>query len=56
MGWFNQVGVHATLEKLYVEKTAIIDGLRSEDWNIMADYKRKTGESNEVTRMMDAIT
>lgn len=55
-GWLNRAALHATLEKLEVEKTAISERLESEDWDVIADYERKTAKLNEVTRMLDAMT
>lgn len=55
-GWLNRAALHATLEKLEVERTAINERLGSEDWNVIADYERKTAKLNEVTRMLNAMT
>lgn len=55
-GWLRRAALHATLEKLIIDKRAIDERLDKEDWDSISDYERKSAKVNEVRRILRAMT
>lgn len=55
-GWLKRAAVHATLEKMNVEKNAFDERINREDWSEIADYGRRTAKVREVRRVFNAMT
>lgn len=54
-GWLRRAALHATLEKLLVDKRAIDERLEKEDWGSISDYERKAAKVSEVRRILNAM-
>lgn len=53
--WLQQASLHATLEKLDLEKTSIDEVLDNEDWSSISDFERRASKWNEADRVFKAM-
>lgn len=54
--WAQRGALHATLEKLSIEKKVIEETLEKENWQSIAEYSRRVAKVNEVERVFKAMT
>lgn len=54
-GWLERGALHATLEKVSVEKNAIDERLKEEDWGTIAEHERNEAKLSEARRVGKAM-
>lgn len=54
-GWLQRASLHATVEKMQVEKRAIDEKLEKDDKNSIADHERRLAKMNEANRVARAM-
>lgn len=54
-GWLERAALHATLEKMNIEKRAVDERIEGEDWSSIADHLRRAAKKNEADRVFKAM-
>lgn len=54
-GWLSRASLHATIEKMEIEKRAIEEKLDKADNSSIADHERRVAKKNEVMRVFNAM-
>lgn len=54
-GWLQRASLHATVEKMEMEKRAIDEKLEKDDKNSIADHERRLAKMNEANRVVRAM-
>lgn len=54
-GWLERAALRATLEKVHVEKEAVMERLKDVDWSAIAEHERREAKMDEAARVFKAM-